>query len=407
MNGHSTLDKLGIDLPQLRSAIKLRWRRTGRGLKRAILCTLITFLHTLLYSSPLGRSLESTLRQQLFALRGNRQISKQVTIVRVDIPAYQKIGVSPGERFPRKIMADAILKIAAAKPKLIILDFVMQAVSDDPEGDNALAAALATTPTIIAEGSEDLVNTDAQGTQQKTEVIKTSIPLFAQAAKGIVTLEAAVSKNGLVEQIALPKRNSLADVRFPLVEPLKQYVDPHISTPGKRDLINYYGKTGALSNLSLAELLGDSQPDVAFFRDRVVFIGMMTDSRLGISHLYDVLEIPIERSSMFGVEIQANIAGNLLDRSWIRRLSPEVEILILSTLAFLLTFCVVSLPTVQSFLALAVAAAAWFGSSYYCFTVLFFFLPGAALFYIVAPVLLSVRPAGLAYQKWRESRLAR
>ena len=404
MKINTLLERLGLNFPLLRAQLRYRWRKLGHRVKRAVLCVLITFVHTILFSSPLGRDLEDSMRHTWFSLRGNRPISKAVTIVRLDIPAYQKIGVSPGERFPRKYLAEALHRIAAAQPKLIIIDFLMQAQSEDPEGDAALAAAIAQTPTFIAEASERIVNTDAEGNQNPGEIIKRSIPQFTKAAKGIITLETGVAQNGLAETIALPLGDSLQEVRFPLVSPLRRYVDPTVITPGNLDYINYYGKTGTLSSISLGKLIGDETPDPALFRDRVVFVGMMTDSRLGISHLYDVLEIPIERSSMFGVEIQANIAGNLLDRSWIRRLQPEQEVITLSVLVFVLTFIFATVKPLAGFFTLALAAAAWLGASYYSFTSLFVFLPGASFCLLVTPALLLVRPAGLAFQKWREAR---
>ena len=392
MNGNSILNHLGVDLPQLRSAIRLRWRKKGRGVKRAIICALAAVIHSVIFVSPLGDALEGKLREQWFGLRGNRATPRSVSIVRLDIPAYEKVGVSPGDGFPRDVFAKALLKIASAHPRVIIIDFLMQSGSEDNAADRALAEALATTPTLIAQTREQLIDTDAQGNQTLRIAIKNSVPMFAERAKGIVIMEAVISANRLAESIALPSPGSSGEIVFPLLKPLQEYFKESLESPGKVDLINYYGKAGTITNISLADLIGDATPDPALFRDRAVFVGMMTDSRLGIDQLYDVLEIPIERSSMFGVEIQATIAANLLDRSWIRRMNPAVEIVILTLLLFALTFAILSVSFRPSLVVGIGASVLWLGFSYYCFTQHFLWLSGANVCLLIVPGLLVLRP---------------
>ncbi len=211
--------------------------------------------------------------------------------------------------------------------------------------------------------------------------------------------------DGLVEHISRPNKNRAI---FPLLEPLEKYFERELRAPGGLDYINFYGTSGALTSISLAELFRDSAGgsaiDPQLFRDRAVFIGAKMDAQLGITGLKDIFTIPVERSSMWGVEIQASIAANLLDQSWIRRLKPTQEISLLTVAVFGLTFFVSTVGLVRSLVGVPLLAGPWLGSSYYAFTAHYLWLPGATLCFVIAPLLLLLHPIGLGLQKWREAR---
>jgi CHASE2 domain-containing sensor protein len=82
---------------------------------------------------------------------------------------------------------------------------------------------------------------------------------------------------------------------------------------------------------------------------------------------------------MYGVEIHATIAANLLDRSWIRRLPVQTEVGMLAVVAFVITFLSASFSLLPGALTATGGACAWLWFSYYSFVHAFRFIPGATL----------------------------
>jgi CHASE2 domain-containing sensor protein len=99
-----------------------------------------------------------------------------------------------------------------------------------------------------------------------------------------------------------------------------------IKAPGPNDLINFYGPAGTFERLPLYRLIGkDTSAARAVLHDKIILLGYQSLSRgRGVTNK-DEYDVTVSRSPMFGLEIHANIVGNLIDRSWLRRPSPKVE----------------------------------------------------------------------------------
>jgi adenylate cyclase len=87
---------------------------------------------------------------------------------------------------------------------------------------------------------------------------------------------------------------------------------------------------------------------------------------------------------MFGVEVHATAAANLLEGKWIRRGSAAVEAAALAVLSALLTLCLLRLRPTWGALMLLAFDASWAALAYYSFN-RGVFLPGAALAIVVLP----------------------
>jgi CHASE2 domain-containing sensor protein len=293
--------------------------------------------------------------------------------------------------YPRERIAEGIEKIALAGAKLIVMDAILQRKGDSPTADARLARALAATPSIIGRHTEVTVDTDPQGRRQKRKMSVRPIPLFAEAAKGVIPLEVR-RLNGMVLEIALSNlRDVFSSENVPLLAPLRQFVSSEIVEPGGFDFINFYGGPSTLTSLSLADVIGPNATIApTYFKDRVVLLGVISDAGAGIEAGKDTFLTSISKSPMYGVEIHATIVANLLEGSWIRRLPLQVESLLMSLLAFGLSYTVLAASSRKTVLLLLGTAWVWFGFSFYAFCRLYYFVPGVTLFLFLTPLLLGL-----------------
>lgn len=357
------------------------WQEAGRGIKRALACAAVAMLHTLVFTTLSGQRLERELLHQWFALRGEREVPQSITIVRLDSPSYKKLGLLPADKFPRRLMAKGVEKIAQAGAKLIILDVFAMGEGEDPEANEMLAKALAGSTSVIGRYTEEILYTKPDGSKRRKKLSNKPLPLFEQHAKAVVPLQVRV-QDGVVEEICLSNDYVFSsDVRLPLLKPLQEFVSPDVQEPGGFDFINFYGPAGSLVNMSFSELLEpDSDERLGeYLKDRIVFVGVCTDAGVSISAGKDTFLTSVSRSPMYGVEIHATIAANLLDRSWIRRLPAQTEVGMLAVVAFVITFFSVSFSLLPGALTATAGACAWLWFSYYSFVHAFRFIPGATL----------------------------
>jgi len=282
--------------------------------------------------------------------------------------------------FPRKYLAESLQKIAAAGAKLIVIDGVPQRDGDDPGIDNQLAEAFKRTPTVIAKSTEVVVDSDPNGNQRRTKVYNKPIALFEQSVKAVIPMEVRLT-GGVVREICLSnERDVFSADRLPLLSPLRTFVRPDIPEPGGFDFINFYGPPSTLTSLSIGELIGPlTTVSEQYFKDRVVFIGAHSDSGAGVESGKDSFLTSVSSEWMFGVEIHATIAANLLDRSWIRRISNQLEGVGQAVIALCLSYIILGSSMFAGVLIALTFVPAWLLLSYYCFVHSTLFIPAIIL----------------------------
>ena len=131
-------------------------------------------------------------------------------------------------------------------------------------------------------------------------------------------------------------------------------------------------------------------PSEEYFRDRVVFIGVSSQVAPGVPG-DDSFPTPVSNTPMYGVEIHATIAANLMDRTWIRRYSPESENMMLGFIGFWGGLLLVSISLPAAMAIVVATAVAWSLLSYLCFSYLLLFVPGTTLFWVVLPMVMVIR----------------
>ena len=156
--------------------------------------------------------------------------------------------------------------------------------------------------------------------------------------------------------------------------------------PGPRDLINYYGPARTIPVLPYYLILDqEATLPATALKGRTVYVGLLLRTDTGPAQK-DIFSAPYG-GNIFGVEVHATAAANLLDKSWIRRVSTGLEIAIASLFVFLMTLALLSLSPVMGFSLYLLSLLIWALSSYLLFCS-GFFLPGVLPVLLVSPIIL-------------------
>lgn len=326
-------------------------------------------------AAPFDR-LEAALTDLRFVLGGPRPSPKGVAIVAIDDQTLRKVRAFP---LPRSIVATVIRKLAALGAKLIAVDilFVDKGAAADSDAENqALARALAETPSVIAAalrfgapgGAAAGPSQESLSLEPLVEPIASSapiglvnvvrdrmgtprhVPLLVEASGAVVAslpLRAALSASGL-EASFEPDAARLGDRHVPL-------------DAGGDLALRFYGPRGAVTTYSAATVLDDSLPAISV-RGRIVFVGL---TATGASDLFPTPFDP----GLPGVELLATATGNLLEGDSLARTSA-VRKLDMATILLLPLLALIPLASgrVATGLALAAAlAAAWAAAVFVAF----------------------------------------
>jgi CHASE2 domain-containing sensor protein/signal transduction histidine kinase len=239
-----------------------------------------------------------------------RPVPAEILIVAIDEPSLQAIGAWP---WPRDRHAEALGRIAAARPRAIVYDLLF--TEPRPE-DPALAAALGRAGTVAlplqfaVPGSygrayDPLLpavgNADDAGharVQPDEDGVVRSLDLALDGTRRwphVVTLATGLP--------ALP-----AFTARPQTEPLRRV---------EERLIGYRGGPGAFRSVPMAALLaGEVPPEV--LKDRIVMVGA---TAAGLGDQFATTGAGTA-GVMPGVELQANLAADLMQGLELRRAGP-------------------------------------------------------------------------------------
>lgn len=338
-----------------------------------------------LLPNTIGHKAESELLRTWFWLRGARSAPADVLILSMDTRTKQALGVPDREPVPRSAIAVALERLAAVQPKAIIFDAVFEGAGPDPATDQRLAEAFKQTPSVIAMSS--LVDVDEQdelGNPILGRRRVASFPLFVQSVKKMVPMLVQLTGN-IAQKIALSSDPTLPAV--PLVDVLRTLVDPSIPAPGDDDLIDYYGPPFTLRTIPMHKLFAaDGAQSSEQFREKVILVGWMDRSINGLdADRRDSFLTPMSHDAMYGVEIHATIAANLLERRWLRRFTLQTESVLVFVVTFIGALLAASLSARRAPPIMAIFVATCLTGSYAAFVMLHRFIPSATACVIVLP----------------------
>jgi CHASE2 domain-containing sensor protein len=202
---------------------------------------------------------------------------------------------------------------------------------------------------------------------------------FLKAAK--VTLPLTFPRTeGIISRLAL-STDSAASLfeRAPLARALVQLAKLPIASPGPFDMINYYGPAGTIDRFSLSDLvLKDLEFAMTRLKDKIVFVGYQNTLRgrvPGADLQKDEYRVSASDEPMFGVEIHAHVAGNLMDGSWLKRLPLVTEVSCLYVASLIIAVLGIALSPEKAIIAIAVLITMAIGAAYWAFAYRHFIFP--------------------------------
>lgn len=388
---------------RLRQALKATLRLGGFG----VIIFLIAFLLAAYHQFPLGgERLELATLQQFFTFRGSRPTPEKVVLVAIDEQTYADLHeqISVRDKFPRALTAETLRRIQAAAPALLMIDLKFPKERDDPASDARIEEQLRARPTTIWSGELPAEADAPVGLSGFPSMMIPSDERFSHAAAMLLSMWTS-SRWSIRYEIALSADPKIPfDKRFVLLPALRELSGLPVHPPGDYDLINFYGPRGSIRKLSVSKIL--SMDDAALKENlggKVVLMGYHNLDHGGAKQDKD--EFPVSAGgTMYGVEIHATIAANILDGSAIKRLPVLREATYLYLGLLVLIVLGVSLRPEISIPLIISCSTCYHLGAYYAFAHHQLWLPGVRLVWIGA-LLISI--AGMFYHYLYLKRLGR
>jgi signal transduction histidine kinase len=305
-------------------------RRTG--LLYAALMGACFFFSVALGWTSLGTQFDNDIYDFLFRLSATERPNPSSILLGIDERSYSKFG---GVSAVRRILAEGLPRVAAAKPKAVVVDVILADEGMDPEINRRLAAAFAMVPNLVLATS-----LTRQGEWE------TPIPLFRAAAAGLGHVHP--DPDGLdqvVRRVSLEKSSGrtrfwalsletfrIANGNAPVTEEMDEIEVAGRHIHGRRDdarplWVNY--SRNSIPEVTFADL-ADRADAPARLRGKVVFVGITAQSASPDRHM-----TPMSYGeSMSGIEIHANAFETLMEGRILRTASNLASIL------FALVLCV-------------------------------------------------------------------
>lgn len=334
-------------------------------------------------------SIDFSVADQWKRLSGKSSPPSNVVVIAIDEPSYRELGVGFDKPWPRALHAKLLRRLKELGVKSVAFDVLFTGPGTDPAVDKELAEALAGVNAII--GVEAVKKTIAkQGGGIVVEELDQPYDEFRKVTtQALVNLDLN-TRDGFIRTFPFPTSDQTK--RFPFLAYANAGVpnNPALHKPKPRDLIQYYGSARENARIvSYWEMFERMAPqEEASFKDAVVFVGLLLRTDTGVAQK-DAYLSPFGGDMIFGVEVHATIAGNLIEQSWITRPSRLLEVGLASLLAGATTFTALSFSPVVLSIVVATIAVAWCIAS---ITLLSsgYFLAGAATVLILLPLILLV-----------------
>jgi adenylate cyclase len=369
---------------------------TGLLVSVAAVCFSLVFCLT-----PWGKTWDAFLGDFLFLMRGPLPSPKNVVVVAIDEPSF---GVIKKQwPWPRSLHAKLLNRLFKANAKVVVLD-ILFAEPSRPEEDLRLAGEIRMHPGVVL--SDDIDVTRDKNFDR--EIIVGPIPQFRSPKTETGFINLPVAPDGFVRKLNLTHGalKSLA-----LVAALKYTECRWQDLIGGNLYINFSGPPRTIKTISYYQALDPDQylpPD--FFKGKLVFVGFSTQSAAELKkQVKDHYDVPFSRwggGLMAGVELHAQIAQNLIDRTVLRGPGLKATLVLglllglMSTIIFIMTRPALSLAVFLT------ESAVFLGTAYVFFS----------YYYVRLPLLFMLVPTGTSFfvshsfhywQTWKEKNFIR
>ncbi|MEE8411300.1 MAG: adenylate/guanylate cyclase domain-containing protein [Acidobacteriota bacterium] len=331
------------------------WKRVRAGLLLAVLPAALglAFVHW-----PLTASVERSYgRDLLFKLRGRAVPPRDVCVVAIDDASFIERDLDLLLPWPRALYGELVETLRNEGVRAIAFDVLFDRPAD-PDQDLRFEIGLFDAGNVVLGSSVE--RTEDPRFVQST--LLEPIEPLAQSAAAVAGVELPPDHDGVIREAFLLPRGApgLALAAYELATGDRSY-----SAEFGTRMIDYYGPSRTIETVSLYQAMDPETflPE-GFFRDRIVFIGASQVVASASSDAKDSFPTPFSGGTvgyMYGVEIHATIAANLLEDRRIERLPVTAEAVLLFALAAGATLLFVFLrPVAGAALMVFVQAGVWF-----------------------------------------------
>ncbi len=351
-----------------------------RFLIAGLLALIVTVIQLVVYFSSLGEQIEPQSLDLLAMMPISSAVPDDIIVVAMDETSYGVLNVPMNQAWPRALHAKLLKRLAEAGVKRVAFDVLFLDQSTDRKADLALAKALTGLPVILGADSSVEDQVTGAGTFKIERVLRPYEP-FAEAALtlGLVGLP---EDNGYVRRFNTT-RTSMTKEMVTLSEGGAGFIEPPKQAPKARDFIKMYGPRGTIPTLSYAQVLDPDRPIAdEILKNKVVYVGLNLQTEFGPAQK-DIFMTPYGR--VFGVEIHATAALNLMYGEWIRRLPRWAESILLAIFCFVLCIGFFLLRPQWGILLLVISIIGWCIITYLGY-ISNFFVPGFVLVMRILPL---------------------
>lgn len=339
-------------------------------------------LHLEIGTSDWGQRIEPLAVDVWFQQRGAVKPPDDFVIVSMDESSYRVLGVPLNSAWPRELHAQLLTRLKDLGAKRVVMDILFLDHGPSSLADQQLAAALKLTPTVI--GADAALREEVSAVGRYTlEDTYEPLEIFAENVEA-VGLARLPDDFGHIRRF----RNAAtkATQNFPILFEAALGKDFSGARPSERDLIWFYGPAGTIPTFQYHQVLNPkgSLPK-NLFEGKTVFVGLNLRTEVGPAEKDAYQTSFYQQGPMYGVEIHAVAAANLLEQHWIRRASASREQLILFLLTLVISAVIFKLRPLASGLFFLTCALLWALGSYIAFTY-GFFIPGVVMIGLVLPL---------------------
>ena len=281
-----------------------------------------------LFALPFGQEFSKRSYDLPFAVRG-AIATPEIVVVFIDAASQAKYQLPSGV-IDRRAHVQLLERLTRERARLVFYDVVFHA--EMPEVDPQFAKAIRGHGNVLL-GYFDSVSIRA------TESSRTFVQ---EPVRSNSTLREAAQHTGLLMVQQPDEKHAVreiftgdADHEAAVWAAARELDGNHmIGTPRlEQRWLNFYGQPPAFPYVSLASVLAPNDVPSGFFRDKIVMIGAHPDI-----NKRERFATPWQRYGTMagGVEILATSLGNLIQRNWLRRVEPTVQLAVIIGLGLIL-----------------------------------------------------------------------
>jgi len=354
---------------------------------RLLIASLVALLTGLLCITPLVEQFDRYVVDRITRLLPKSTPPKNVVVVAIDEPSYKELGVGFDKPWPRELHAKLLRRLKELGVARVAFDVLFTGPSSQPSIDQELIDAFSGIPSIIGvEANNKTILTQGRPIIIE-EVDQPYEPFRKVTTQALVNLD-MITDNGFIR--SFPFYTSDQTKRYPFLAYAAAGLPdaPSIRYPDYEDMIKYYGPARQNARIvSYWTMFENMAPqEAASFKDAVVFVGLLLRTDTGVAQK-DSYFSPLGGDMIFGIEVHAAIAGNLLQQSWITRPARALEVIAQALTAGSVAFAAVSLsPIGLAFLVTALICLWSISALTFVYTGIF--LAGASVSLLLLGILL-------------------